>query len=123
MEKINIEGKQQQTCLVIMSGLLIFWLVTGHKWLVTVALIIGLIGAFVPYLATGINWMWYKIAEVMGWVMSKVLLSLIFFLFLFPIALLYRMFNKETLQLKRSSGSYWTERKHSYEAKDLEDAW
>jgi len=123
MQKIDIEGKQQQTCLVIMTGLLVLWFVSGHKWLVTAAVAIGLIGAFVPVLAKWISWAWYKLAEGMGWVMSKVLLSAVFYLFLFPIALIYRLTNKDNLQLKRHPDTYWTERKHKYSDKDLENGW
>ncbi len=123
MQKINIEGKQQQTCLVIMTGLLVLWFIYSVKWLVTAAVVIGLIGAFVPIAAKGINWAWYKLAEGMGWVMSKVLLSVVFYLFLFPIALIARLFSKDTLQLKRRPDTYWTQRDHEYSSKDLENGW
>lgn len=119
----NIEGKHQQTCLVIMTGLLVFWFIYGVKWLVTVAVVIGLIGAFVPVVAKWINWAWYKLAEGMGWVMSKVLLTVIFYLFLFPVAFMARLFGKNTLQLKRKNDTYWVSRDHSYSGKDLENVW
>jgi hypothetical protein len=119
----NAKVKYQETCLVIMTGLLVFWFVYQVKVLVTIAVAIGIIGAFIPSIAKWIHWAWYKLADVMGWVMSKVLLSAIFFLFLFPIALIYRMFSKDTLQLKRKTDSYWTKRSHKYTSKDLEHVW
>ena len=115
--------KQLETCVIIMAGLLVFWFINHYKGLVTIAILIGLIGAFVPALARWIHWAWYKLAEVMGFVMSKVLLSVVFFVFLFPIAMLYKLTKKDTLQLKKSPGSYWTERNHSYVEKDLEHGW
>lgn len=117
------KGDYRETCLVIMSGLLVFWLIYQVKVLVTIALAIGLIGAFLPSIAKWVHWAWYKLADVMGWVMSKVLLSAIFFLFLFPIALLYKLTGKDTLQMKKKAGSYWTGRNHKYSAKDLENTW
>ncbi len=123
MQNINIEGKQQQTCLVIMTGLLVLWFINGTKGLVTAAVAIGLIGAFIPIAANWINWAWYKLAEVMGWVMSRVLLSIVFYLFLFPIALISKLFNKDSLQLKRHPDTYWTQRDHKYSGKDLENVW
>lgn len=117
------KGNYRETCLVIMTGLLVFWMIYQVKVLVTIAIAIGIIGAFIPTLAGWIHWVWYKIADVMGWVMSKVLLSAIFFLFLFPLALIYRMFNKDNLQLKKKPDSYWTNRQHAYSAKDLENVW
>ncbi len=123
MQIVNTREKQIETCLVIVTGLLIFWLIYHVKVLVTIAVAVGIIGAFIPSLARWIHWAWYKLAEVMGFVMSKVLLSLVFFVFLFPISLIYRMFNKDTLQLKKKAGSYWTVREHSYTGKDLEQVW
>ena len=58
-----------------------------------------------------------------GYIMSRVLLSIVFFLILFPISLVYRMFNKDTLQLKRKEGSYWTERDHKFTGDDLKQVW
>lgn len=106
-----------------MTGLLVFWLIYDVKVLVTIAVAIGVIGAFIPSLAKWIDWGWYKLAEVMGFVMSKVLLTIIFFIFLFPIAVVYKMFNKDTLQLKRRTDTYWTKRNHAYSGKDLEQVW
>ena len=115
--------KQLETCLVIVTGLLVFWFIYKVKVLVTIAVAVGLIGAFIPSIAKWIHWAWYKLAEMMGFVMSKVLLSAVFFFLLLPISLVYRMFNKDTLQLKRKADSYWTKRSHRYTGKDLEQVW
>lgn len=120
---INNRTKQLETCLVIATGLMVFWILFGLKELIYAGIAIGVIGAFIPAIAKWIHWLWYKIAEVMGYIMSRVLLSIVFFLFLFPIALIYRMFNKDVLQLKRKTDTYWTTRDHSYSKKDLENVW
>lgn len=112
-----------ETCLVIATGLLVIWFFKPVKGLIIAAAVVGFIGAFIPSLAKWINWFWYKLAEVMGFVMSKVLLSIVFYVFLFPIALIYRMTKKDTLQLKKKSDTYWTSRSHSYSSKDLEQVW
>ncbi len=118
------KGRASETCLVIATGLLVIYLLQPAKPLIYAAIALGVVGAFVPSIAKWVDWAWYKLAEGMGWVMSKVMLSVVFFLFLFPIALLSRVFGKkDSLQLKKKSGSYWTERNHSYEAKDLENVW
>lgn len=117
------EGKQQETCLVIVTGLLVIWYFTKNDWLLLAAGTVGFVGAFVPLLAKWVNWAWYKLAEVMGWVMSKVLLTAIFYGFLSPIAFLARLFGKSSLQLKRRDDTYWTVRDHEYSKKDLEQVW
>jgi hypothetical protein len=122
MQNMNRE-KHLETCLVIATGLLVIWFFKPVKGLIIAAAVVGFIGAFIPSLAKWINWFWYKLAEVMGFVMSKVLLSIVFYVFLFPIALIYRMTKKDTLQLKKKSDTYWTSRSHSYSSKDLEQVW
>ncbi len=115
--------RPKETCLVIMTGLLVFWWISKADMLVYMAIAIGVIGAFVPFLAKWIDWAWYKLAEGMGWVMSKVLLSAVFFLFLAPIAFLYKLSKKDTLQLRRKPDTYWTERNHQYSGEDLDKVW
>ncbi|MEO5357048.1 MAG: SxtJ family membrane protein [Nitrospirae bacterium YQR-1] len=40
--------------------------------------------------------LWLKFAHLIGTFNSKILLSLIFFVFLYPLSILYRAFNKES---------------------------
>ncbi len=115
--------KQLETCLVIATGMLVIWYFARKEWFVYVAIVVGLIGAFIPAISKWMHWAWYKLGEGMGWVMSKVILTLVFYLFLFPISFIYRLTNKDLLQLKRKSTSYWSERNHQYTAKDLENMW
>jgi hypothetical protein len=119
MEKI----KQKETILTIVLGLLVIYLVKKAKILLWIIFGVGLSGLFSDYLTEKIHWLWMKISHIMGSVMSKVLLSIIFYVFLFPIALLARMSNKNILQLKKSSGSYYAERNHAYKKEDLENIW
>lgn len=117
--------KNLESCLVISMGLVLLWFIYQLKWLLAIALIIGIIGLFFNALATGITWFWYKLSDILGFVMSKLLLSIVFFVILFPIALLSRLFNKNTLQLKKKTDleSYWKLRNHEYTAKDMEHIW
>lgn len=68
---------------------------------------------------------WLKLAEWLGLVNSKILLTVLFFLFLLPIALLYRLLTKDKLQLKRKlkEQSYFITRNHEYKATDLDKNW
>ncbi|MBI1226129.1 MAG: hypothetical protein GC192_12915 [Bacteroidetes bacterium] len=117
-------GRPTETCLVIATGLLVIYLLHPVQELVLAAIAMGVVGAFIPSLAKWVDWGWYKLSEGMGWVMSRVMLSLVFFVFLFPVALLSRVFGKkDSLQLRKKSGSYWTDRNHVYEGKDMENVW
>lgn len=117
--------KNLETCLVTATGLILLWFIYELKALLIVGFIIGIIGLFLNPVANWVTWLWYKIADVLGFIVPKILLSTIFFFFLFPLAVLYRLFNKDGLQLdkKGPNASYWIERGHKYDKKDLDQIW
>jgi len=121
--------KHLETILVLVLALGIFYWFSHEKrpelgkYLLLSALILGLIGVFIPFLADKIHWAWMKLAHVMGWVMSKVILTLVFFVFLVPMALLMRVFGKANVQLKAGGKSYYKERNFLYDKDSLEHVW
>lgn len=125
--KLNRE-KELEVMLTICVGVLIVYFATGqqYRWLIAIAIVLGVVGAFSKFLTAKIARSWIKLGEAMGFVMSKVILTIIFFGFLFPLAVLSRLFNRgqDALQLKRKTlGTYYHERHHTYSAKDLENTW
>lgn len=119
--------KELETILTLCVALVILFFVTKkqHAYYLTLSVLLGLVGMFSKFLTSKISWAWLKLGEMMGSVMSKVILSAVFFVFLFPIALLSRLFSKSnSLQLKKTGQtSYYFTRNHKYEAKDLENVW
>ena len=111
-----------ETCLAISTGLILLWLVYEVRVLLVIAFITGLTGLFLPAPSRALAWLWFKLGEGLGYVVSRILMTLIFYLFLLPIALVYRLFNKDTLRLRRKPDrqTIWTERNHTYSKKDLE---
>ena len=81
------------------------------------------IASFIPPLERLIVWIWDKIALVLGWINTKIILSVVFFIFLTPFALLARLFSKNSLQLKQNPHTTFVERNHTYSKKDLENIW
>lgn len=120
--------KELETILTLCVALMVLFFVTKkqHAYYLTLSVLLGLIGMFSVYLTAKISWAWLKLGEGMGFVMSKVILTIVFFGFLFPIAMLSRVFsnNRKNLQLDKSTGSsYYFTRNHTYQPKDLEDVW
>jgi len=121
--------KHLETILVLVLALGIFYWFSHEKrpelgkYLLLSALILGLIGVFIPFLADKIHWAWMKLAHVMGWVMSKVILTLVFFVFLVPMALITRVLGKGSVQLKAGGKSYYKERNFLYDKDSLEHVW
>ncbi len=66
--------------------------------------------------------LWFGLSHLMGQVVSKIVLTLIFFLVVTPIGLLRRMFGADSLQLKKwknGSDSVFVERQGAIQDKDL----
>ncbi|RIV24095.1 hypothetical protein DYU11_11915 [Fibrisoma montanum] len=112
--------------LAITTGFLAFYFLFGrNNWFLYIALTVGALTLLVPAIARWISFGWFKLAEGLGFVNSRILLSIVFFVFLLPVALLYRAFNRNILSLRsgRSEASVFVERNHTYTANDLENIW
>ncbi len=115
--------KALETCLVITTGFLLLYFVFQVKILLIIAFITGFTGIFIKPLAKLIAWLWHKMGDLMGLVISKIVLAVIFFFFLLPVALVYRLIKKDTLMLKNKYNSFWTIRNYKYSKKDMENVW
>lgn len=123
---IMIENKKEkslETLLVLVGALIVIFWVSSKKIYLLVALLLIFIGIISPFLSAKISGAWLKLAELIGSVMSKIILSLVFFIILVPIALLYRLTKKNPLFLKRQEGSYYIIRNKQYSPKDIENIW
>lgn len=112
--------------LAISTGLFVLYIfVSPNRYLLYVGTAVGVLTLLWPALAQWISWGWYKLAEGLGYVNSRILLTLVFFGFLLPVAMLYRLFNRDMLALKsgRTDKSLYKVRNHTYSADDLKNVW
>jgi hypothetical protein len=113
----------KSTILTITVGFLAIHLLFGREWAVYVSLVVGLIGIVSPFLSRKIEWVWTRMAKLLGYVVPNILLGIVFFLFLFPLAFAYRLFNKDPLLLSRSHDSYFRDVKQQVEKDSFEKTW
>ena len=114
---------QNTTILVIVTGLLVLSYIFKAPILVTISTVIAVVSLIIPGFGRIIEWGWYKIAHVLGWINTRILLSLVFYIFLLPFALLARISGKNSLKLRRLKDSVFTKRDHVYTKKDFENMW
>lgn len=118
------QEKKYETILAIVLGLLVISLFTNAKALVIASAILAFVGLMIPMVSGWITWLWLKISHVMGWVMSKVIMSIVFYLVLFPISVLAKLSKKDQLKLKKSNEpTYYTTRNYQYSPEELENPW
>jgi hypothetical protein len=116
----NAKAIEAVLALVLLA--IILFLIFDKEWLLVAGLIIGVVGSLSPCLATKIEWLWNLLTRSVGYVVSRIMLSSIFYLFLTPIAFLYRYFSKNTFA-KRQGDSFFRDREHTFQMKDLKNPW
>ncbi|GAB3167979.1 hypothetical protein [Telluribacter humicola] len=119
------EADKAKAQLVIVTGLVVLYFIFDASFLLYAAGIIGVLCIAIPVVGDLIVKGWYKIAEVLGAINGRILLSIVFFIILFPVALLSRIGKKKNpLALKRENeSSVFANRNHRYTAKDMENVW
>lgn len=117
------KGKINGTLLAIVTGFIVLFLIFNREWMLYVSAIVGIGGLFSTAFGGLIHRLWMGLAKGLGFVNAHLLLGVIFFFLLFPISVLYRIKNRDSLQLKRRKESYFKDRNHSFEKKDLENPW
>ena len=91
--------------LPLFVGLLIpyIWDLSFPIWPFVVGAIFALVGLAFPLGLQPIYKIWMKFAAVLGWINSRILLGLIFYLTVTPIALLMKLFAKDPMSRKLES--------------------
>ncbi len=70
-----------------------------------------LLAIFWAYLLRPFNLLWFRLGNLLGLVVSPIVLGAIFFLLLTPVAIFLRLTGRDILRLKKSTqGTYWVDR-------------
>jgi hypothetical protein len=115
--------KNLESILAITFGFLVLYLIFDIQAFLIVSFIISGIGLFSKYLSGKVAQAWLKFALVLGTINGKIILSLIFFLILTPMALIRRLFTKPVVKLKKEEVTMYTLRNHTYTGADIENVW
>ena len=121
------DAQARKTAFVVAAVLLAVAAWNFYRGRMTVVFILGGVaaalasaGLFVPALARRFHVSWMKLAGVLGYVNSRVLLTLMYYLVFTPYGLVSRLAGRDPL--RRRSGargeSYWTERKTTRQSKE-----
>ncbi len=95
---------------------------SGAYWAATGILLIFL-SIVAPVVLKPLNKGWMILAILLGWVMTRFILVILFYLVLTPTGLIARMFRKDFLDRRfdRTRNSYWQKReKNKFDPRDYE---
>ena len=80
-------------------------------WSLIIAIIFLFLGLINSKVLTPLNKLWFKFGILLGIIVSPVIMGVIFFLVVTPIALIMRIIGKDLLNLKfNKDRSYWIEK-------------
>jgi polyferredoxin len=115
--------QSRDTGMAMVLLLLLIYLKTRRDGLLYAAMILHLVNMIVPRIYAPIAVVWLGLSHILGTVMSKILLSILFFGLVTPIGFLRRLFGKDSLKLrafKASEESAMLVRNHLFVAQDIE---
>ena len=97
--------------LLVINGFL-FWKEISFQIFLAIGIILFLIAISIPAVLKPVYWIWMIFATILGWIMTRIILSILFYVILTPIGLIPRLFGKQFLELKwnRTNRTYWNYR-------------
>jgi len=119
IKKIPADRRALRNFGLLMAGVLLLagsWLwwqgAASWPWMTGASALLAVIGLAVPATLRPFYKAWMILALILGWIMTRVILTLVYYLVLTPNALLGRAFGEQFLQLKTSTEakSYWVRR-------------
>ena len=91
--------------------------------LMLLAIVFLLVAMTYPLLFKPFAWLWFGLSTALGTFVSKIILTVLFFVLVLPIGLVRRLSGKDAMQItswKKGKGSVFRVREHRFTAKDLE---
>ena len=113
-----------KTVLIISVGFGVIFFVFDLRWTLHTSLIVGFLGLISNKISTFIDFLWMKLAKILSFIVPNILLSIIFYLFLFPIATLSKVFgSNRTLRIKNRADTLWVDKNKQIERVSFEKMW
>lgn len=123
MKNNDLNNQAKDTGLALVLILLIIEYIKRPNWLTVAAMTVLVLVMTWPSLFKPLARIWFGFSHILGGVVSKVLLTLVFFIVVTPIGLIRKVFGADPMKLsiwKKSSNSVLVDRNHSYTKEDIE---
>ena len=84
-----------------------------NYWSIIISVIFLILGLFNSIYLTPFNKLWFKFGILLGQIISPIVMGIVFFIVVTPIALVMKILNKDILNLnKNNKKTYWIEYKN-----------
>ena len=98
--------------LVILAGILFWRGRESFEIFLISGLVLLVLGLIIPVVLKPVYWIWMVLAVILGWIMTRVILTLLFYVVLTPIGVFGRLSGNKFLDLSwdKSEDTYWNYR-------------
>ena len=120
--RIN-KDQAKDTGMAMVLICLIIGFFSGNDLWYKIAIPVLVLNMIVPKIYCPVGVVWLGLSHLLGTVVSRILLSIIFFVLVLPVGLLRRLLAKDSLQLRKfgkGTDSVMMTRDHTYEPADIE---
>ena len=110
-----------KTVLTICIGFSVIYLFTENRYFLFIAVGFGLLALLSGFMAKQIDEFWMLLTKLLSYIVPNIILSSVFFLILFPIALMSKLFGKkDPLQLKKNGKTTFIEEEKKFDKTSFE---
>src|SRR5215475_13367306 len=117
------KDQSRDTGMAMVLLALLIYLKTRRNPYLYAAIFLHVVNMIVPAIFAPVAVVWLKFSDVLGSVMSRILLSILFFCLVAPIGILRRLMGKDSLKLRefrKSEDSVMLVRNHLFVGSDIE---
>ncbi len=120
------DAQARKTALIVAGVLLLIAAWQYYRGRTTATIVLGAIGAalviiglLLPPVARGFHTLWMRLALLLGWVNSRILLGLMFYGVFAPYNLIGRLVRRDPLTRRSARrDTYWQPRKHTRQTRE-----
>lgn len=116
--------KNKDAGLVLLLCLLLVYLQTHNLVLIWISVVCIVITILLPVLFYPFSVIWYGVSEIMGAIVSRIVLCAVFFFIITPVGLVRRLITKKQLlseQWKKSRESVFADRNIQFSRSDIQN--
>ncbi len=118
-----MKDKSKSTVLIISMGFLLIYIIGGVQLFLYLSLVVGILGLS-DTMSRMIEKLWMGLSKLLSYIVPNILLTVVFYLVLYPFALLFRITQDDPLLLSPDHKTYWVEDDtEEFDKKSFEKTW
>ncbi|WP_417558715.1 hypothetical protein [Mesoflavibacter zeaxanthinifaciens] len=122
--RVNNHRNPLEAVVAVIILLLLIYFNVRWNWLIIAVIGIGVLSITFKDIAKGIDFFWYRIVWLLGKIIPNIVLTILFYLLLTPLALLSRIFSKNNpLKLKNQYDSLFVRNNEQIDKSYFEKLW